>query len=284
MLCKGCRLVKYCSKDCQIEHRPAHRKACKRRAAELHEEALFRPPPKAEDCPICFLLLPESVGSKSYMSCCGKIICRGCFHADCLHAGMKQNPCLFCPFCRTECAKTDAELIEREKKRLKVNDPWAFYNMGSRYFLGGGVVQNKSKGLEYYFLGAELGSSDALNAIAKCYHEGNGAEKDEKKAMYYNELAAIQGHSSSRHNLGFGEYKAGKYDIALKHWMIACGRGHVGSLSNIKHLFIDGRATKDDYEKALRSFQEYIDEIKSDARDEAAASDEMYRYLPLQNS
>jgi hypothetical protein len=57
--CVACKLVKYCNRDCQIAHRPQHKKACTKRAAELHEELLFKQPPKREDCPICFLMLPE---------------------------------------------------------------------------------------------------------------------------------------------------------------------------------------------------------------------------------
>ena len=37
--------VKYCNRECQIAHRPQHKKECKQRAAELHEEALFKQPP-----------------------------------------------------------------------------------------------------------------------------------------------------------------------------------------------------------------------------------------------
>jgi hypothetical protein len=36
-------------------------------------------------------------------------------------------------------------------------------------------------------------------------------------------------------------------------------------------------------EKALRSYQQYIDDIKSDQRDEAAVCNENFRYLTLQN-
>jgi hypothetical protein len=47
--CRACKLVKYCNKDCQISHRPLHKKKCKKRSAELHEEALFRQQPERED-------------------------------------------------------------------------------------------------------------------------------------------------------------------------------------------------------------------------------------------
>jgi len=35
--CSACLSVKYCSAACQKAHRPQHKKACKRRAAELHD-------------------------------------------------------------------------------------------------------------------------------------------------------------------------------------------------------------------------------------------------------
>jgi len=33
----------------------------KQRAAELHDEALFKDPPTNEDCPICFLPMPKEI-------------------------------------------------------------------------------------------------------------------------------------------------------------------------------------------------------------------------------
>ena len=39
--CTACRLVKYCSVDCQKIHRKQHKKACKQRAAELRDEQLY---------------------------------------------------------------------------------------------------------------------------------------------------------------------------------------------------------------------------------------------------
>ena len=58
-MCQSCMLVKYCNAACQRNHWPKHKKDCKLRAAELHDEALFKDPPPKEDCPICVLPMPE---------------------------------------------------------------------------------------------------------------------------------------------------------------------------------------------------------------------------------
>ena len=61
--------------------------------------------------------------------------------------------------------------------------------------------------------------------------------------------------------------------------MIATGCGHDKSLKKIRKFYVNGHATKDDYAKALRTNQKYIDGIKSAQRDEAAAfNSDKYRY------
>eukprot|EP00956_Cyclotella_meneghiniana_P041299 scaffold222121_cov33-Cyclotella_meneghiniana.AAC.1 len=79
--CKACMLVKYCGVDCQVAHRPMHKKACKEKAAELFDAQLFAQPPAKEDCPICMRMLPSENSGCSYNSCCGKIICTGCAYS-----------------------------------------------------------------------------------------------------------------------------------------------------------------------------------------------------------
>jgi len=90
----------------------------------------------------------------------------------------------------------------------------------------------------------------------------------------------MRGSTSARHNLGFTEINAGNIDRTLKHFMIAAKSGYKDSLSNIKQMYSNGQVKKDDYMKALQSYQEYLGEIKSDQRDEAAAAykDQRYRY------
>ena len=80
------------------------------------------------------------------------------------------------------------------------------------------------------------------------------------------------GNVHARHNLGLWEKYAGNMDRAVKHWMISAAAGDDDSLKAIQQCFLNGHATKDDFERALRSHKEAQDEMKSDQR-EAAASD-----------
>ena len=106
----------------------------------------------------------------------------------------------------------------------------------------------------------------------------DGVERDEKKANHYWELAAMGGVVEARHNLGNAEGRKGNMDRALKHYMIAAGSGDNNSLDMIKQMFLKGFATKDDYAKALQTYQAHLNEIKSPQRDEAAAFHETYKY------
>ena len=38
--CVACKLVKYCNRECQVAHRRQHKKECRKRAKELHDEEL----------------------------------------------------------------------------------------------------------------------------------------------------------------------------------------------------------------------------------------------------
>jgi len=60
-------------------------------------------------------------------------------------------------------------------------------------------------------------------------------------------------------------------------------RGDFYSLKTIKDLYSKGYATKDDYAKALRSYQAYLNEVRSDQRDEAAVSKRGWIYFESEN-
>ena len=95
--CNKCKTVKYCNAACKKKHRHKHKKQCERRVAELHDEKLFKQPPSEEDdCPICMIRLPTLVTGRTYMACCGKLICGGCVHAFQSRATKQEHD--LCPY------------------------------------------------------------------------------------------------------------------------------------------------------------------------------------------
>ena len=266
-ICNKCKAVKYCNATCKKKHRSKHKKECERRVAELHDEVLFKEPPHEHgDCPICFLRLP-SMGGRRYYECCGKIICSGCCHADVYDNLGNIIADEKCPFCRTPVPTTDEEMFERLMKRMEVGDAYAFYMMGNDYSYGRyGLPQDSIKAAEFWHKAGKLG----YNNIGIAHYNGNGVERDEKLAKHYLKLAAMDGGSYARYNLGASEENAGNHDRALKHFMIAVRGGYTKALNAIREMFMNGHVAKDHYANALQSHQVYLNEIKSDQRDKAA--------------
>ena len=277
--CTACKLVKYCNRECQIAHRPQHKKECRKRAAELHDIELFKQPPPREDCPICFVRLPLVTTGFRYRSCCGKVICNGCIRAPIYDDQGNIVDNRKCPFCRMPPPRSEVENIN---KRVEAGDPLAIYNMGN-WYRGGmhGFPQDMDKAMELWQRAGDRGYPVAYCNIGYAYKMGQGSiEVDEGKARHYYELGAIKGDMLTRHNLGgIMEENAGNFDRALKHYMIAVKGGHIESLHKIKEMYSHGDATKEEYTKALRAYQTYLGEIKSIQRDEAAAFDDQYRYF-----
>ena len=82
----------------------------------------------------------------------------------------------------------------------------------------------------------------------------------------------MRGDVLARHRLGILGKHAGNMIRAMKHWMIAAGAGYDESLKEIRECYVRGHATKDDFEKALRTNQAAKDEMASDQREAAAAA------------
>jgi len=155
------------------------------------------------------------------------------------------------------------------------------YNQGILHRDGAyAFSQDYKKALELYHRAAEFGHSKAYVCLGYAYNNGEGVLKDEGKAAHYLELAAMMGDVVARYNLGCIDYQAGNIERAVRHFMIAIsGGGDSSSLDRIRNMYTKGDATKEDYTKALQLCQEYLGEIKSAQRDEAAAFDnDEYRY------
>ena len=217
------------------------------------DDELFKQPPPKKDCPICCLRMPILATGRKYKSCCGKVICSGCFHAAAIIGGFKEA----CPLCSTPIPPSKEDIVNRTKTLVELNNATAICNIGDYYSKGtNGYPQDHVKALELWNKAAELGYAPGYHSIGCAYHYGNGVKVDEKKAIHYWELAAMQGHADARHNLGSMEARAGNLDRAFKHYTIAVRYGSPKSLKNIKRMYNEGHATKQDYTALLRVYQE----------------------------
>eukprot|EP00985_Skeletonema_marinoi_P003292 scaffold1373_cov134-Skeletonema_marinoi.AAC.2 len=264
--CSACKLVKYCGVKCQKDHRPQHKQACKKRAAELRDEILFKQPESTHrgDCPICFLPLPIDHTKSTLWSCCCKVICNGCDRAN-VRREVREKLDRKCPFCRHPVPKSEEEFKRNIIERIEANDPVAIRQMGGYRNQEG----DYDGAIEYFKKAAGLGDLGAHYELTVMYRNRHGVEKDKKKEVYHLEKAAIGGEPFARHNLGCIEEESGRPDRAVKHWIIAAKLGYDKSLESLKKIYRRGLVSKEDFAAALRGHQAAIDATKSPQREEA---------------
>jgi len=261
----ACKLVKYCSVDCQKNHRSQHKKVCRQRMAEIRDDLLFTQPDISHlgECPICCLPMPLDKENSTFYSCCSKMICDGCVYANAKSIGGKM-----CPFCR-EPAPDDEECNRRMMKRIKASDPAALREVGTIRVNEG----DYGGAFEYWTKAAELGDVEAHHNLSIMYRKGEGAEKDEEKTVYHLEKAAMGGDPYARYDLGCYEGRNGNNERAVKHFIIAAKLGDEKSMKMLWKHYSFGAITKEDLDATLRTHKAAIDEMKSPQREEAGTND-----------
>ncbi len=262
--CTACYLVRYCSIKCQKDNRKQHKRVCKKRAAELRDELLFKQPEGTHlgDCPICMIPLPLDRKKSTLMSCCSKVVCYGCFVINLLREKKAKTTCK-CPFCREATPETEEEFDERRMERGKINDPVALSGLGIEQLENG----NYRKAFEYLTRAAQLGDVEAHFNLSTLYFDGFGVEKDGAKEIYHLEEAAIGGHPAARYNLGCIEMDNGNTERAVKHRIIAACQGHDQSMKALKDAFKKGCISKEDLAATVRAHQAAVDATKSPQRE-----------------
>eukprot|EP00985_Skeletonema_marinoi_P035359 scaffold46351_cov270-Skeletonema_marinoi.AAC.3 len=263
--CDDCDLVRYCSDACLKEHEPTHKEACVKRAAELRDELLFKQPENTHlgDCPICMIPLPIDQKKSTMHSCCSKVICKGCNHANKIREAegrIEQS----CPFCRQPVPTLD-EQEKYRRKRIEANDPVAMLLEGIMRHDKGDYI----KEFEYYTKATELGDVEAHYKLACMYNYEHGVEKDMGKKICHLEEAIIGGHPAARYNLGVFEFQTGNSERAVKHWIIAASQGDDLSIKLLLKKFRRGIVSKDDLAAALRAHKAAVDATKSPQREAA---------------
>ena len=179
--CTSCKMVKYCSRVCQVTHHPKHITPCKQRAAELFDEELFKDSPEGKECPVCMLPLPFNDSQAKFYSCCAKILCMGCVHAQLkedIRNGRRREDCGLCPFCRAPAGLVEEDELDRLKKGVERNDVRSMEHLALDYMDGEIVQKDLAKAMELFKRAGELGCPSAYGWLGNIYSKRAGYEKD----------------------------------------------------------------------------------------------------------
>ena len=238
--------------------------------------------PEAPECPICMLPLPLQKKYSRVLSCCGKLICLGCLHAQIKAERKNGKDVPLCAFCRTPYTKSVQEFVNRLKKGVERNDTNSMEQLAICYLNGKcGLQKDRVKAKELFQKAAEHGCASAYGWLGILHPKGTG--KDMKKAKHYLELGVIEGDMISRYILGRMDMMNGKNVRALKHFLICAKAGYEPSLHPIKLYFKGGYMTKSAYAVALRACKKQQADRKSAMRDEAlvyCANPSLYNQKP----
>ena len=210
------------------------------------------------------------------MACCGKMICSGCIN-EVVNKDMK------CACCKALPPMSMEEVVEKLKKLAEANDADAIFQLGMCYDRGDiGFPQDNIKALELLRKAAKLECAKAYTYIGIAYRDGKGVEVDEEKEAFHYICGGYINHEDSDvnalYNLAKVNLDLGDLDRAVFFYMSASKGGKNEALDVIRELYSGGYATKGQYMLALKFYQEYLDEIKSDQRDKAAALSDVFRY------
>ena len=238
--------------------------ASKMRAAELRDELLFKQPESSHmgDCPICMIPLPLDATKSSITSCCSKVICMGCCHANWTREYERRLQHT-CPFCREAANITAEEYDKLTKKRIQANDPAAMCHQGIDHYIEG----EYSKAFKYWSKAAALGDVEAHYKLACLYQTGEGVEKDRGEEIQHLEEAAIGGHPFARYKLGAYEWMNNRNaERAVKHWTISATQGEGASIKKLLEAFKQELISKEDLAVAFRAYKAALAATKSPQR------------------
>ena len=101
---------------------------------ELKDADMFGPYAEREDCPICFVPMPQADADLTCCPCCGKIICAGCNYAN------VKKRLRGCSFCRTETGKNLLDDKEMLLSRAEAKDINAMVALASVYGRGSQLI------------------------------------------------------------------------------------------------------------------------------------------------
>lgn len=130
------------------------------------------------------------------------------------------------------------------RSAIERNDPYAYFEVGTRYLEGRLVERNLEQAALWYERAADKGLAPAQYRIGNFYERGNGVPRDYTKARDWYVKAADAGNVKAMHNLAVlylnGYLGAPDYPSAIKWFKDAAEHGVRDSQYNLGVLYFEG--------------------------------------------
>lgn len=146
--------------------------------------------------------------------------------------------------------------------------PMAWLNLGDCYRYGRGVAVDEAKAFSCYLTAAESGHARAQYVVGNCYFDACLVDRNMPEAMKWYEKAALQGYGDAMekinsiradmtklYNYGVSAYQKGKYEDAVKFYMIAAECGHRGAQCNLGYCYQQGQGCEKNLRLAVRYYR-----------------------------
>ncbi|MBQ8521471.1 MAG: sel1 repeat family protein, partial [Bacteroides sp.] len=133
----------------------------------------------------------------------------------------------------------------------------AQFLLGRLYLNGYGVEKNGYEAFKWFLRAAEQGNPLAQHMTAYCYNEGIGVAKNPVEEIKWLSKAGENGDITSQMIMA---QNAENNDDAFKWYMMAAKLGNADAQYVIGTFYRDGKATLQDYNKAISWFEKAIEQ------------------------
>ncbi len=127
--------------------------------------------------------------------------------------------------------------------------------LGLCYGMGEGVSQDQKEAVRWFRKAADAGDAEAQFHLAKCYAQGIGVEQDSWEAAKWYRKAAEQGHAESQFSVGILFYAAKNFPEAILWFSLAARQGHAEAQLLLGGCYHDGNGVEKDWHEAVKWYQ-----------------------------
>jgi len=196
--CSRCKLVYYCSKECQTIHwKKGHRKTCiSINDRQVNQQIQVTESAEQEKGIIVCAICLSPVQTNDYNAPC-TLPCEHTFHTNCItslrtHEGLSQ----VCPLCRTDLPPGP------EQAFLEARSICDQYNNQLNSVTTLKDKDQVKKAIELFKCSAEEGYMSSQHNLGFLYHQGEGVKQDYATAEKWYLKAIDQNYEGSMTNLG----------------------------------------------------------------------------------